>query len=120
MATDFMPVAGTTATQLAEAALLASLVDETPEGRSIVALATGEYGCKASTATMDAVIPFAAETRLSGVDVDGRRVRKGAVDSILKFAGIDAAQAPQEFRQAVDRIAPVSYTHLTLPTNREV
>ena len=112
MATDFMPVAGTTATQLAEAALLASLVDETPEGRSIVALATGEYGCKAPTATMDAVIPFAAETRLSGVDVDGRRVRKGAVDSILKFAGIDAAQAPQEFRQAVDRIARTGGTPL--------
>ena len=112
MASDFIPVEGVTQTELAEAALLASLGDETPEGRSIVALATGEFGRTSPDVKMDKVVPFAAETRLSGVDVKGRQIRKGAVDAALKYAGIDDRDVPAEFRQAVDRIARTGGTPL--------
>jgi K+-transporting ATPase ATPase B chain len=105
MATDFLPVPGVSETELAEAALLASLSDETPEGRSIVALATGEFGRIAPNTAMDAIVPFTAETRLSGVDTGVRRLRKGAVDSIMKFAGIADADVPQDFRQSVETVA---------------
>jgi K+-transporting ATPase ATPase B chain len=114
MASDFFPVEGVTQTDLAEAALLASLGDETPEGRSIVALATGEFGRKQPEVKMDKVVPFAAETRLSGVDVEGRQIRKGAVDAALKYADIDNRDAPAEFRQAVDRIARTGGTPLAV------
>ncbi|MCA1369282.1 potassium-transporting ATPase subunit KdpB [Bradyrhizobium sp. BRP14] len=114
MASDFLPVPGVTETELADAALRASLADETPEGRSIVALATGEFGRNVPDAKMDAVVPFAAETRLSGVDHAGRRLRKGAVDAILKFAGLPEDNVPAEFRQAVDRIARTGGTPLAV------
>ncbi|NRP73944.1 Potassium-transporting ATPase ATP-binding subunit [Ensifer psoraleae] len=114
MASDFLPVPGVTEAELADAALLASLADETPEGRSIVALATGEFGRRAPDARIDAIIPFAAETRLSGVDHGGRRLRKGAVDSVLKFAGLTEDKVPVEFRQAVDRIARTGGTPLAV------
>ncbi|MDK1386866.1 potassium-transporting ATPase subunit KdpB [Sinorhizobium sp. 8-89] len=114
MASDFLPVPGVTEAELADAALLASLADETPEGRSIVALATGEFGRRAPDARIDAIIPFAAETRLSGVDHGGRRLRKGAVDSVLKFAGLAEDKVPVEFRQAVDRIARTGGTPLAV------
>ena len=114
MATDFLPVEGVTQTELAEAALLASLADETPEGRSIVALATGDFGRKAPDSKPDAVVPFAAETRLSGIDMQGRRLRKGAVDAALKFAGLDPRDAPAEFRRAVDGVARTGGTPLAV------
>ncbi|MCA1440130.1 potassium-transporting ATPase subunit KdpB [Ensifer sp. IC4062] len=114
MASDFLPVPGVTETELADAALLASLADETPEGRSIVALATGEFERRAPDAEMDAIIPFAAETRLSGVDHAGRRLRKGAVDSVLKFTGLPDDKVPAEFRQAVDKVARTGGTPLAV------
>lgn len=114
MASDFLPVPGVTEQELADAALLASLADETPEGRSIVALATGEFGRHAPAEKMDAIIPFAAETRLSGVDHARRRLRKGAVDSVLKFAGLSEAEVPAVFRQAVDKIARTGGTPLAV------
>ncbi|HXV30530.1 MAG TPA: potassium-transporting ATPase subunit KdpB, partial [Sinorhizobium sp.] len=114
MASDFLPVRGVTEEELADAALLASLADETPEGRSIVALATGEFGRRAPDAEMDAIVPFAAETRLSGVDHAGRRLRKGAVDSVLKFAGLSDDRIPAEFRHAVDRVARTGGTPLAV------
>ncbi|WP_027998921.1 potassium-transporting ATPase subunit KdpB [Sinorhizobium arboris] len=114
MASDFLPVPGVTVEELADAALLASLADETPEGRSIVALATGDLGRRAPETGIDAVVPFAAETRLSGVDHGGRRLRKGAVDSILKFAGLSDSKIPHEFRQAVDRVARTGGTPLAV------
>jgi potassium-transporting ATPase ATP-binding subunit len=112
MASDFLPVEGVTQTNLVEAALLASLPDETPEGRSIVALAMGEFGRKRPTVQLNDVVPFTAETRLSGVDVEGRRIRKGAIDAVLKYAGIDDRDVPPQFRQAVDRIARTGGTPL--------
>ncbi len=114
MASDFLPVAGVTRAELAEAALLASLADETPEGRSIVALATGEFGRGQPEVRPDRTVPFTAETRLSGVDVGGRRIRKGAVDAALKFAALDSKDAPADFRQAVDRVARTGGTPLAV------
>ncbi|MGX7874889.1 potassium-transporting ATPase subunit KdpB [Mesorhizobium sp. ORM6] len=84
-ATEFRPVKGVTEQELADAAQLASLADETPEGRSIVVLAKEKYAIRArDMATLHATfVPFTAQTRMSGVDVDGSSVRKGAVDSVL-------------------------------------
>ncbi|MDO1584931.1 potassium-transporting ATPase subunit KdpB [Rhizobium oryzicola] len=114
MASDFVAVPGVSQGELAAAALASSLADETPEGRSIVALATGEFGQAAPTEKPDQVIPFSAETRLSGVDIAGRRLRKGAVDSVLKFAGVDDVAAPKPFKDAVARIAQSGGTPLAV------
>ncbi len=114
MASDFLAVPGVTQAELAEAALLASLSDETPEGRSIVALATGEHGIATPEARFDAVIAFTAETRLSGVDQGARQLRKGAVDAVLKFAGVAEDDAPPEFRRAVDVVARSGGTPLAV------
>ncbi len=114
MASDFLAVPGVTQAELAEAALLASLSDETPEGRSIVALATGEHGIATPEARFDAVIAFTAETRLSGVDQGARQLRKGAVDAVLKFAGVAEEDAPSEFRRAVDIVARSGGTPLAV------
>lgn len=105
MASDFIPAPGVSQQQLAEAALLASLSDETPEGRSIAALATGEFGLKAPTAVVDNTIAFSAQTRLSGVDMGAHQLRKGAIDAVLKFTGLTDKNAPREFMQAVDSVA---------------
>ena len=88
-ATDFKPVRGVTEQELADAAQLASLADETPEGRSIVVLAKERYGIRGrDVAEIGAkFIPFTAQSRMSGVEVGGSWVRKGAVDSILAFVG---------------------------------
>src|SRR5277367_6022967 len=85
MATDFLPLAGVTAEELADAAQLSSLPDETPEGRSIVVLAKEKYGIRGrEMAPMGAhFIKFSAQTRLSGIDFEGSSIRKGAVDAVL-------------------------------------
>jgi K+-transporting ATPase ATPase B chain len=86
-ATEFIPLTGVNAQELADAAQLASLSDETPEGRSIVVLAKEKYGLRGrDMAPMDArFVPFSAQTRLSGIDFEGSSIRKGAVDSVLAF-----------------------------------
>ncbi|MGR7994855.1 potassium-transporting ATPase subunit KdpB [Xanthobacter sp. ZOL 2024] len=107
-ATAFLPVRGVTDRELADAAQLASLADETPEGRSIVVLAKEKYGIRArDMASLRATfVPFTAQTRMSGVDMDGEGIRKGAVDAVLKHleaqpaAGIDA-----EARREIEAIA---------------
>ena len=85
-ATDFRPVRGVTAQELADAAQLASLADETPEGRSIVVLAKDKFGIRArEMASLKAVfVPFTAQTRMSGIDFEGTSIRKGAVDAVLR------------------------------------
>ena len=87
-AAEFIPVMGVTEQQLADAAQLSSLSDETPEGRSIVVLAKEKYGLRGrEMAPLGAVfIPFTAQTRMSGIDIDGSSIRKGAVESILAYA----------------------------------
>ncbi len=119
MATEFLPVPGVEQKVLAQAALLASLSDETPEGRSIVALAKSDHGLIEPDfgAKQPVVIPFAAQTRISGIDIDARSIRKGAVDSILRFTNTPIERAPAEFRQAVDRVARTGGTPLAVAEN---
>ncbi|MBP0582256.1 potassium-transporting ATPase subunit KdpB [Labrys sp. LIt4] len=114
MATEFLAVPGVSEQDLAEAVLLASLADETPEGRSIIALAQSDYGLAQPDLTAKAIttIAFAAQTRLSGIDIDGRSIRKGAVDAIVKFAGTTLEAAPAAFRQAVEKVARTGGTPL--------
>lgn len=94
-ATEFKPVTGVSEQQLADAAQLASLADETPEGRSIVVLAKEKYGIRArDMASLHATfVPFTAQSRMSGVDVDGSSIRKGAVDAVLKYVEAQGAKA---------------------------
>jgi potassium-transporting ATPase ATP-binding subunit len=119
MASEFIALPGVETRRLAEASLIASLADETPEGRSIVALARADYGLTEPDLSADnpVVIPFAAQTRLSGVDLAGRSLRKGAVDSVLNFVGQTSEQAPPEFRQGVDRISRTGGTPLAVAEN---
>src|SRR5579885_3452789 len=86
-ATEFIPIEGVAEQELADAAQLASLADETPEGRSIVVLAKEKYGIRGrELAPLNArFVPFSAQTRMSGIDVDGSAIRKGAVDAIIAF-----------------------------------
>ena len=88
-ATEFRPVRGVTERELAEAAQLASLADETPEGRSIVVLAKEKYGIRGRdmAALGASFVPFTAQTRMSGVDAGASSVRKGAVDAMLAYVG---------------------------------
>jgi K+-transporting ATPase ATPase B chain len=89
MATEFIPIDGVGAEALADAAQLASLADETPEGRSIVVLAKEKYGLRGRDVQGIGAkfIPFSAQTRMSGCDLDGRIIRKGAVDAIMTYVG---------------------------------
>jgi potassium-transporting ATPase ATP-binding subunit len=116
MATEFLPVTGVPKEELAAAALASSLADETPEGRSIVALAKGEYGLAEPKLdpAQTKVVPFAAQTRISGVDIAGRSIRKGAIDSILRHIKTSFDKTQPEFRQAVDRVAMSGGTPLAV------
>jgi K+-transporting ATPase ATPase B chain len=123
-ATEIIPVVGVTEREAAGATLLASEADETAEGRSIIALIREKYGLKAGNVSADAkFIEFSATTRLSGVDIGARKLRKGAVDSVLQFArevaGRDLPE-PQGFRAAVDRIARSGGTPLGLVENGRI
>ncbi|MFA5884730.1 MAG: potassium-transporting ATPase subunit KdpB [Acidimicrobiia bacterium] len=84
-ATSFIPVPGVSETELAAAALASSLADETPEGRSVVALAETEYGVRGEQSIEAVLVPFTAQTRMSGVDAGTRQVRKGAADSVRRW-----------------------------------
>ncbi len=119
MASELIALPGVEPRKLAEAALISSLGDETPEGRSIVALAKADYGIAEPdlSAKSPVVIPFAAQTRLSGVDLGQSRLRKGAVDSVLNFVGLTSDEAPPEFRQGVDRISRTGGTPLAVAIN---
>ena len=103
-ATEFLPVRGVSVDELANAAQLASLADETPEGRSIVVLAKkyGLRGRSISEMPQAKFIAFSAQTRMSGVDLDGRHIRKGAPDAVRDFIGRDF---PTEIHDAVDSIS---------------
>ena len=125
MPSEFIAVGGVPERDLAEAVLLASLSDETPEGRAIVALCKSRYGlndAETSAAALAAgtVVPFTAQTRISGLDLGGRELRKGAVDSVLERVGIAPASAPADFRAAVDRIARTGGTPLAVSEGRRL
>ena len=119
MASEFIATTGVSNTKLAEAVLLASLADETPEGRSIVALARSDYGLSEPDFAKGAaqIIPFSAQTRLSGIEIDGRSIRKGSVEAILRSAGIAPEHAPADFRNSVDLIAQSGGTPLGVAEN---
>ncbi|MEP7074432.1 MAG: potassium-transporting ATPase subunit KdpB [Acidobacteriota bacterium] len=121
-ATEFIPLNGVTEQQLADAAQLSSLADETPEGRSIVVLAKTKYGLRgreihelAGTAEF---IAFTAQTRMSGVNLDGREIRKGAVDAIENYVSGNGYKPAPELREAVERIARAGGTPLVVADNK--
>jgi potassium-transporting ATPase ATP-binding subunit len=121
MADEFVAVRGGSERTLAEAVLLASLGDETPEGRSIVALAKSRYNIETpASAAQSTVVPFTAQTRISGIDLPGRVLRKGAVDAILAQSGLTRDNAPADFIQAVDRIARSGGTPLAVSDNKQL
>jgi len=115
-AAEFRPAPGVSDAAIADAAQLASLADETPEGRSIVILAKQKYNIRGrELASHEATfIPFTAQTRMSGVDIDGRRIRKGAADAIDRFVRDQGGSFPAELRQQVDRIAREGGTPLVV------
>jgi K+-transporting ATPase ATPase B chain len=119
-ATQFIPLPGVDETELAEAAQLSSLADETPEGRSIVVLAKEKYGLRGrELAPHEAhFIPFTAQTRMSGVDYDGREVRKGAADAIDKYLNGFGKHVPGELAGIVEGISKAGGTPLVVAEDR--
>ncbi len=121
-ATEFRPIKGVSAQELADAAQLASLADETPEGRSIVVLAKETYGIRGRDVARQHAkfIPFTAQSRMSGVDVDGSSIRKGAIDSILTYAQLvtgdsaDNDAAVRHIRTIADDISRAGGTPLAV------
>jgi potassium-transporting ATPase ATP-binding subunit len=113
-ATELIPAPGVKETDLADAAQLASLSDETPEGRSIVVLAKEKYGLRGRELSSVAAtfIPFSATTRMSGVDIDGREIRKGAPDAIIQYVAKRGNCSPREVDEAVKAIANAGGTPL--------
>jgi potassium-transporting ATPase ATP-binding subunit len=116
MATEFIPMLGMPVEELADAAQLASLADETPEGRSIVVLAKREYNLRGRDLGEHEAefIPFSAQTRMSGVNLSGRRVRKGAAEAVIKFIRENGGVAPAELVGVVERIAHAGGTPLVV------
>ncbi len=118
-ATAFLPAEGVTEAQLADAAQLASLADETPEGRSVVVLAKERFDIRERDihALGAHFVPFTARTRMSGVDLDGRQIRKGAADAIATHVG---GTLPQSVRQTVESIARQGGTPLAVADGQRV
>ncbi len=120
-AAEFVCAAGVTETQLADAAQLSSLPDETPEGRSIVVLAKERYGLRGrDLAAHEArFVPFTAQTRMSGVNLDGREIRKGASDAIAKYISVVSGNGlPKEVQATVEQIARSGGTPLVVSENK--
>ena len=118
-AAEFVPMPGVEEVELAEAAQLASLADETPEGRSIVVLAK-RYGIRGRELGAHEFIPFTAQTRMSGIDHEGTRLRKGAGEAIIRFVEEEGGQAPRELQGVLDRIAREGGTPLAVARDAQV
>jgi K+-transporting ATPase ATPase B chain len=120
-AVELTPMPGVSAEELAEAAQMSSLADETPEGRSIVVLAKG-YGIREHdfAGHEPAFVPFSAETRMSGVDFNGTRLRKGAGDAIESWVSAEGGRPPAELRAELDRIGREGGTPLAVARNERV
>ncbi|HKA24192.1 MAG TPA: potassium-transporting ATPase subunit KdpB, partial [Candidatus Eisenbacteria bacterium] len=121
-ATEFLPAPGIDARRLADSAQLASLSDETPEGRSIVVLAKQRFDLRErDVKEMGAqFIPFTAQTRMSGADLNGRRVRKGASDAIERFVGEHGGRFPEAVRTTVESVARNGATPLVVSDGGDV
>jgi K+-transporting ATPase ATPase B chain len=118
-ATEFLPAAGVSEEELADAAQLSSLADETPEGRSVVILAKEKYGIRGreiSEMVHAEFVAFSAQTRMSGVNVDGKQIRKGAADSVAKFVG---APLPADLQAHVERISKSGGTPLVVASSQK-
>lgn len=113
-AATFLPMPGVTEEELAEASLISSLADETPEGRSIVVLAEELHGLHTRDLASAELIAFTAQTRMSGVDVDGRRIRKGAVDAVKRFVVENGGVVPDELDAAANLVAAQGATPLAV------
>ena len=125
-AAEFIPLPGVTERELADAAQLASLSDETPEGRSIVVLAKEKYGIRGrEMAPLDAhFIPFSAQTRISGINMEGEQIRKGAVDAVVthvrQSTGNPNMPVPRELERGVETIATSGGTPLAVVRNHRI
>jgi potassium-transporting ATPase ATP-binding subunit len=120
-ATEFAPMPGVSREELAEAAQLSSIADETPEGRSIVVLAK-QFGVREHDMSSHEsnFVPFSAETRMSGVDMNGRRLRKGAGDAISAFVEAEGGSPPPELQSELDRIGREGGTPLAVARDSQV
>jgi len=118
-ATDFHALAGVDLARLREAALLSSLADPTPEGKSIVALAR-QHGCATAEPDKAEYLAFTAQTRMSGVDVAGRAIRKGAVDAISRYVEEQGGGVPTELAARVEQVARGGATPLVVAEGRHV
>jgi K+-transporting ATPase ATPase B chain len=105
MASEFIPAGGTPERQLAEVVLLSSLADETPEGRSIVELAKSQYDLSAVDMPGAELVPFTAQTRMSGIEWQGRSIRKGAAEAVRRWVEERGGQAPDDLAPTVERIS---------------
>ncbi len=121
LASEFIPMPGVSEAQLAEVAQLSSLADETPEGRSIVVLAK-QYGIREHDMSQLGAqfIPFTAQTRMSGVDLDGRQLRKGAGDAVIGFAQREGGRPPAELGPVLDRISREGGTPLAVARDAQI
>ena len=121
-AAEFIPVDGVDPAELADAAQLSSLADETPEGRSIVVLAKEQFGLRGRTLEDKGMefIPFTAATRMSGVNYEGNEIRKGAADSVRTYVEVAGGVFSQECDEAVERIAKAGGTPLVVTKNCRV
>jgi K+-transporting ATPase ATPase B chain len=122
MASEFLPAPGVKVEELADTAQLASLADETPEGRSIVVLAKEKHGLRGRELKEPQArfVPFSAETRMSGCDLDGRVIRKGAADAIARHVAALGGRVPKEVEQAVATISKTGGTPLAVAEGNRV
>jgi K+-transporting ATPase ATPase B chain len=118
-AAELLPLAGIEESELAEAAQLASLSDETPEGRSVVVLAKERYGLRERELHGAVLVPFTAQTRMSGVDLDGRQVRKGATDSVRRWVEEQGGVVPADLAAIVEGVATGGGTPLAVAVEEE-
>lgn len=121
-ASEFLPVNGVSERDLADAAQLSSLADETAEGRSIVVLAKERFGIRGrELSTLGAnFVEFSAKTRMSGIDYQGNQIRKGAADTVKAFVLQKGGEYPQECEQLVQRVAGAGGTPLVVAKNNQV
>ena len=121
-ASAFIPAPGVTREQLADTAQLASLADETPEGRSVVVHAKERYGIRERDILKlgATFVPFSAHTRMSGVDLEGRKIRKGASDAIRGWVEEQGGKFPKEMDEMVDNVARRGSTPLVVAENARV
>jgi potassium-transporting ATPase ATP-binding subunit len=119
-AAEFIPAPGVSEKEMADAAQLSSLADETPEGRSIVVLAKEKYGLRGRELASHEMefVPFTAQTRMSGVNLNGNEIRKGATDAITRYLAANGGELPAEVRSSVELISRSGGTPLVVAEKR--